>query len=462
MKITFNRFDLGIDLRKGASVSDANRLRDMTNAYVTTGLATRKRPGLVRVTTLEPGTKGLVAALGKLQTFYASGAITHADTRFKANKAQLDGADAIVAEVPFADVYNGFVYAAITYSTGVTKHHYFDVAASQIADANCPHTPAVQKLASKIFAVGVDGSTVRYCKTGAPRDWTAANDAGFLPTGLNATGDRTTNALGVFQKKLVALARDGAQVWNVDPDPASMAIDDNVDNVGTTYPRSLARVGGDLLFLSDFGFRSITTARLIDKKEDVDVGSPIDPLVKKELKTIAASPRAAYYYGTGQYLCAIGQTLFVYSISRTSKIAAWSRYLMPFTIDAMAELHGVFYMRSGDNIYKFTDEVSTDDGNEYEVLLELPYMDFKAPGHTKHILGVDLDIEGSCHFSMGFDVRNPEAVTPEVRVVGNTRGGGVIPFEVSGTEFSPRFRNFDDKPFQLNALTIYYEDLGAI
>ena len=59
--ITFNKFDLGIDLRKSAAVSDANRLREMKNAYVTTGLATAKRPGFVKIATLEAGTKGLAA-----------------------------------------------------------------------------------------------------------------------------------------------------------------------------------------------------------------------------------------------------------------------------------------------------------------------------------------------------------------------------------------------------------------
>ena len=54
-EITFDRFDLGIDMRKGASVSDANRLREMKNAYVTTGLATEKRPGLTLVATLGEG-----------------------------------------------------------------------------------------------------------------------------------------------------------------------------------------------------------------------------------------------------------------------------------------------------------------------------------------------------------------------------------------------------------------------
>lgn len=462
--ITFSKFDLGIDLRKGGSVSDANRLREMKNAYVTTGLATRKRPGTTKITTLEPGTKGLYAGLGKLNTFYGSGTITHADNRFKANKATLNGTTpATVTDVHFADVFNGYIYASLEFNGTTTEHHYFDgTATTYIADANCPDSKAVIKLASKIFAVSAAGDTVKYSKTGNPRDWTTANDAGFLPTGLNAKGDRATNALGMYQGKLVALARDGAQVWTVDPDPTAMHLDDIVDNVGTSFPRSLASVAGDLYFLGDFGFRSITTLQLIAKLADVDIGSPIDAIVRPALRSITTPPRAVYYYGTGQYICAIGNQLFVYSISRTAKIAAWSRYYMPFTVDAMAELEGVLYFRSGDNVYQLTDQVSSDDGAFFEALLELPYMDFKSPGQSKVVHGIDLVMEGTCEFSLGFDARDPLAATAPVRVKGNTRGGGVIPIVASGTEFSPRFRNFDDEPFRLDALTVYYDVLGAL
>lgn len=460
--ITFNRFDLGIDLRKGGSVSDANRLREMKNAHVTTGLATQKRPGLVKVATLETGTAGLFAASGKLNTFYAGTTITHADTRFAAQKASGTGITD-VAKVEYADVYNGYIYAALRDASGVVKHHYFDTSATTlIADANCPHTAAVLKLASKMFAVGVDGSTVRYSKTGDPRDWTTANDAGFLPTGLNARGDRSTNALGIYQSKLVALARDGSQVWSVDPDPTLMKLEDIVENVGSSYPLSLANVAGDLYFLSDFGFRSITTQQLISKLSDVDIGSPIDALVRPDLSAGVARPLAAYFYGTGQYMCIVGQTMYVYSVSRTSKIAAWSRYALPYAFEAIAELQGVLYLRAGDDVYKLSEDVYTDDGVQYEVLLELPYMDFKTPGQLKRIYGIDLVMEGQCYFSMGWDARYTDALTPEVRVIGNTRGGGMIPIECCGTEFSPRFRNLDSSAFRLDALTVYYESMGAI
>ena len=462
--ITFDKFDLGIDLRKGAAVSDANRLREMKNAYVTTGLATQKRPGLVKIADLEPGTKGLFAAFGKLHTFYGDGTITHANPLFQANKVVYSGGARPVASVPYADVFNAYIYAAIEYDNGTVQHHYLDGSATtHVADANCPHSKAVIKIASKMFAVGAgNADVVRYTKTGNPRDWTTANDAGFLPTGLNSRGDRAANALGIYKSKLVVLSRDGAQVWSVDPNPTNMSLDTLVENVGTSFPRSVANVAGDLYFLSDYGFRSITTLQLTNNLADVDVGSPIDTLVRAETKTPGIFPKAFFFYGTGQYICAIGNQLFVYSISRTARIAAWSRYFLPSDVDAFAELGQELYIRSGDSVYKLDPSVSTDDGTQFEVLLDLPYMDFKTPGQLKRIYGADLVMEGSCEFSIGCDVRNQDAYTTPVKVKGNTRPDSMVPVECAGTEFSLRFRNYDNKPFRLDAVTIYYEILGAL
>lgn len=462
--ITFDKFDLGIDRRKGASVSDANRLLEMKNAYVTTGLATQKRPGLVKVTTLEPGTVGLFAALGKLHTFFSTGTVVHADPRFVAHRTEISSPKLPLKDVWFADVFNGYIYVVVEYEGGLTYHHYLDGAAqTYIGDANCPQSKAVIKTASRIFAAGADGSTVRYCAANKPRDWTAANDAGFLPTGLQFSGDRNASALGLYQANLAVFARDGAQIWEVqNVDPSTMKLVDRVENVGTSHPRTVRNVSGDLYFLADFGFRSITTLQYTNNLADVDVGSPIDSLVVPDIRQSNAVPKAFFHYGTGQYICVIGSILYVYSVSRTAKIAAWSRYYIPFRVDAFAELNGELYFRNGDDIYRFTADAHDDAGTPFEVLLQLPYMDLKAPGQMKRILGADIVMEGECTFSVAFDVRNPDAYTPPVRVRGNTRPDGVIPVECSGTEFSLIFRNLSSKPFRLDAVTLYFESLGAV
>jgi hypothetical protein len=470
-KITFDRFDLGIDLRKGASTSDANRLRQMKNAYVTTGLATSKRPGLSFVATLEAGTKGLFAAFGQLNTFYerANGdasALAHANPLFKANKLVRDvgwGPWPALTDINYVDVFNGFLYVSAAHEGLIyTRHHYLDGAVPTIVtDANCPHSAGVIKLASKLFAVGPGiADTVRYTKTGNPRDWTTAGDAGFLPTGLNSRGDRSANALGTYQGKLVVLSKDGAQVWTVDPDPANMKLDSIVENVGTSFPRTVANVAGDVLFLSDYGFRSITTLQLTNNLADVDIGSPIDTLVRPVVKVPGVRPLSTFFYGSGQYICAIGNHVFVYSISRTAKISAWSEYFLPQSVDAFAELGQTLYLRCGDDVYRLDPDAKTDAGTQYEVLVQAPYMDFKSPGEAKQIVGADVVMEGGCEFSIGFDVTDPDAFTDPVRVKGNSRPGGLLPVECVGTEFSLRFRNYDASPWRLDAATIYYEVLG--
>ncbi|WAV90386.1 hypothetical protein NB646_05795 [Oxalobacter aliiformigenes] len=67
-------------------------------------------------------------------------------------------------------------------------------------------------------------------------------------------------------------------------------------------------------------------------------------------------------------MCAIDRQVFVYSVSRTSKIAAWSRYELPVTVDALDELEGVLYLRSGNDVYLLDEDWYTDDGQEYEVI----------------------------------------------------------------------------------------------
>lgn len=474
--ITFNKFDLGIDHRKDASVSDANRLVEMKNAHVTTGLATAKRPGLSKVTTLETGTKGLFAAFGKLNTFYGgAGNIEHSNPLFQARKLVCaeevtdDETNATsftpvykaVTDVHYVDVFNGYLYVAAKHDAE-NFHHYLSDEITQITDSQCPHTTAVLKAASKMFAVSPDGQTVRFSKTGDPADWSTEKDAGFLPTGLNSRGAREAKALGTYQNNMVVLSRDGAQVWAIDPDPTAMSLTDRVENVGTSFPQSLATVAGDLYFLSDYGFRSITTMQLISKLSDVDIGSPIDDLVRPAIRGREDVPKSVYFYGTGKYMCAIDNQVFVYSVSRTAKIAAWSRYELPVSVDAWAELEGELYLRSGDDVYKLDEDRYTDDGWDYEVLIQIPWMNFKTPGVLKHMYGIDIAMDGECMVSVGMDARHPDSFTEEVRVAGNTYGGGLIPIECCGTEFSFRFRNVTNQPFQLNALTVYYDTLGVL
>jgi hypothetical protein len=581
--ISFDRFDFGLDLRKGLSTSDANRLRVLKNAHATEGRTIRKRPGTVKIATLEAGTEGLFAGNGKLNTFYGGTApITHANTLFKANNVQNPVTPALTLDkVHYGDVFNGFMYAAVEYAGGQIKHHYIDnpgtfpatavvrlgsyfqpaspnglrykvtdvsigdtawtataakalnafvrpttsnsfryecttagttgatepvwpvtagltvtdgtviwtcrdtnttgaapvypssiggtvntggvqltTAGTAVEDANCPHTEQVTKISSKLWSVGVNGDVVRFCATNSPRDWTTANDAGFLPVGLQQSGANEATALGFYSNRLVVLFADSSQIWNVDVDPALHAFLQAVD-VGSTLPYSHANMGGDVFFLSPAGVRTITRQDVTTNLIDADVGSPIDrELLNGEFITIA-NAKAQYYRGGGQYWLYSGNKAVVYTFSRTASISAWSVYEFPFTLDYMDELNAELYIRSGDDVYRLDRTVKTDDGEIYSVDIELAYLDFKAPGVLKQITAMDAVVSGQCQISHRYDPRSTELVTnPPVTIQGDSRPGYLMPVELCAVSIAPVIRNFDDDEFELHQLTYYYESLG--
>lgn len=458
--ITFDRYDAGLDLRKGASVSDANRLRVLDNCFVTTGKTIRKRPGLATVTTLEAGTKGLRAAGGKLNTFYAVGSITHLNTMFLANKISHPTLPAMeIQNIHYADSFNGFLYVSAQYLNGDIRHHYLDgTSPTHIADANCPNTASVVKKASKIFSVKND--VVRFCATSAPRDWTTASNAGFLGVGIQQTGATNPTALGEYAGNLVVFFSDSAQVWAVDADPANMKFVQGVD-VGCPYPYGAANMAGDVFFASYDGVRSITTQSTTGSLIDVDVGSPIDSVLKPVM-TASAAVRSFYFRGGGQFWTMVGSTAYVYSFSRTSKISAWSRYVFPFNISDITEMNGDLYFRAGDTVYRFDESVNDDAGVTFDVAIEFAFLDFQSPGVLKMVTGMDAVMVGEATIAHRFDARDTGLITPGVTLSGDTRPGELTPVEVCSVGIAPVIHCLNAEPFELHALTYVFQPMGAM
>lgn len=515
--VSYDRFDVGLDRRKGASVADANRLRELKNAYVTQGRAIRKRPALKRIATLEAGTKGLVAAFGKLNTFYNGTVVTHADPLFQALRAAHDTTPAEgIAKIHYGGVFLGYLYLAVEYNDGSTQHSYLDdpgvwvtltayssgnfrrpVTANgyryecttpgtsgagepawpttpgatvadgtvtwtcrsfTVTDTNCPHSKGVIRAASRIFAT--DGETVPFCAAGEPRDWTTSSDAGFLPVGLQQEGGATdAMALGQFQTQLVVFFSDSAQVWNVDVDPANNAIHQRIYGVGTKWTRSHASFATDVFFLAYPGFRSITVNSQTENMQDSDVGSPIDSLVAPV--DPAANPISLYVPGFGQYWCIIDNKAWVYSFSRSAKIAAWSEYEFAVTIDDAATLENKLYVRSGDSVFEVSDTTYADDGQLFDVVVEMPYLDAKRPGVMKQYSGFDMVAQGTVDVSFRFDANDEDLITAPVTRTGETRPGDMMPMEIMATAVAPRFEHRANELFQLDLLTIYHNELGT-
>jgi len=620
--LTLDDFKIGKDSRKGASVADADRLIQLTNAFINKGKIPQKRQGSLLDVTLETGTAGLASANGVLNTFYGIGTITHADPNYLAHlvngtveqtvfsgtgpddlnshgaysgltdalyEFEIDVVDLftitafadsltnpgvattvtstghtivngrrfgisgttsyngdqfasdvtantfdiqipfvaddatgtaeastyrwrkdggawsssswVVAgfpiqfEVPdlglniefdsqgagrqvgdlwsfnakfynsvqtihFADSFLGFLYVVVEYDTGYIRHHYLDGSDNTtIKDTNCPHTVAVLKMEEKIWAV--DGDVVRFSATGKPKDWTTSLDSGFLPTGLKTRNADNAIALGQYRNhQLVVLFEDGAQLWNVDPDPALHSYEKSLDGFQTRFPRSVLKFAGDLFVLSDGGVRSTTEKVFSENINEEDVGSPIDKDIKAVL-TDTSTVFSGRYNSLGQYWVIIDSNVFVYTFSSTGKISAWSIYTYGFTIDALEEFKGRLYMRSGNSVYLVDESVFRDDGVAYEAVIQTAFLNAKSPGVDKIWDGLHTICEGTADVSFRWDPNNDDFETSAIQLTGDTTGGGRAPVEINSPSLSFIFKNQLDEAFEVQSFTAYFTELGV-
>ncbi len=199
----------------------------------------------------------------------------------------------------------------------------------RITDEHCPHTKVVAIAASKVFAG--DSDIVRFCATLNARDWTTREDAGFLPTGLQQKSQVGVNAMGVYRGNLVVWSASTFQVWQVDPDPAAMALLDAMEGIGSIHQQAVQPVSDDLFFLAALGVRTVAIAAGSNNLATGDAGVPIDTLVQAEV-TSDVEPIATYYPGAGQYWLAF-RTL-------TMPILAIGAYLLTSTLYPIEYVEG--------------------------------------------------------------------------------------------------------------------------
>lgn len=460
--VIYDDFRGGLDLRRSPSMGGAQIQLVLNNMYTTTGKSLKKRPCLSRTATLEPGTAGLKAAGGKLNTFYdagLSGAITHADTRFLANSVPHPSSAVSVVKTHYAELFNGFLYCAVEYSDGLIKHHYLDGTSPPIiTDTNCPHSKRVKKIGEKIYAAS--GANVRYCKTGDPRDWTTALDAGSIAAGIQAAGSDAVTALGEYQGNLAIFFSDSMQVWTISANPAMNALRSNSPNVGTLHSKTPATLASDLIFLAKQGFRSVLLVTLTNNLQDNDVGSAIDKLRTEILDT--DDPTSIYYPTLGQLWVINGSKAYVYSFSRSVKIAAWAVFTFPVTISDAAVLDGKLFVRSGDFVYEVLNTVFTDDGVIPLCEVGMFYQDGKTPGILKQFMGFDGVVKGSPEIAFKFNANEDSEATDFIDIEGDMRPGALYPMELCATAVAPELRHQKNEDFEIHSLQLYYENLGPL
>lgn len=179
----------------------------------------------------------------------------------------------------------------------------WEAVSRRVEDERCPQSKVVAIIASKIFAA--DKDIVRFSATANPLDWTTADDAGYLPTGLQQANANYMQVLQPYRGNLCAWNASSFQMWQVDPDPAAMALLDQMDGIGSVWPLAAQAVGNDLYYLSQLGVRSVSIANAAENLQAGDVGIAIDPLLQASIADVADAGGgdfiSTWYPGGGQY-----------------------------------------------------------------------------------------------------------------------------------------------------------------
>ena len=281
-----------------------------------------------------------------------------------------------------------------------------------ISDINDPQTIPTTLGASHVFKGNKD--IVSFSAAVNPTDWTSTDNAGYLPTGLNNYGDNPVAMLALYRSNLMVFNAGGYQMWQIDPDPANMALLD-AQPVGSVWPRAAQSVANDLLFLTEVGYRNLGTIGATANMAIGNTGQPIDPLVKAQLNALTTTsyiPNSLYYPGRGQFWGIFGPQAFVLTINGQGT-RTWSRYIFPDTITDWALNAGTLYLRTAGNlIWEFTDEViGCDDAPgsagaaniPFNGVMQWPYLNAGALGLNKMMVGIDIVGDGNVSIQVGFN-----------------------------------------------------------
>ena len=344
--------------------------------------------------------------------------------------------------------------------------------ARRVTDAKCPNSSIVAIGSSKVFSG--DDDIIGFSATVNPLDWSAEEDAGFLPFGLQTFGAMPVKALGLYRGNLAAFNSQGYQIWQIGEDPADHALLD-AGPIGCIWPRTPLAVMNDLVFLSAVGVRNIGVAGASTNLQVGNFGQSIDALVIEKLRddnpySRADDPFSLYIPAFGQYWLVFGAEAFVLTINGNKQMS-WSRYEFPEAITDWTQDGDDLILRTATGkVWRVSDEALYDDTriNDYEGgdnipfegVIQWPHLDLGSFGTEKQFVSFDLVATApeGVSISIGYDQRDLNDRTPPYMMDADSLPGLQVPIVVTAPSFDMRLVFEPGQQWEWQASCLYIND----
>ena len=138
----------------------------------------------------------------------------------------------------------------------------------------------------------------------------------------------------------------------------------------------------------------------------------------------------------------------------------WSHYIFPFTIQHFAHFKDTLYLRHGDKVSKVIEAHAYDDGQDFESVIQWPWLDFGSPGRDKQMMGFDNVGDGVASIEVGYNQANIAAFTESFEIPADSEPGQIIPLPITAPSFSVRLTYKSTEKWEWMAMQMYVQDLA--
>ncbi len=319
----------------------------------------------------------------------------------------------------------------------------------------------------------------------ATLDPTSVGGTGSGSVDIRSNGERVGSPRSIreYYSQVALFCDYGVQFWNIDSDPAAWSYDRSIAGEGLIGIRTpIAFQGGDILYLTATGVRSLRARDSSNFAISTDIGSPIDGEIKAALANTPLAGDVATsvtHIAEGHIWLFLADEVFVLSPYRGEGISAWSIYDLPaknetyhkdrheftgydanrWVLDASPVSSTVCMRTAGNVVYTYGDPEEaggTHYASDYTTTVITHYFGVQDPFTDKVFNSVDVTASGTWTIEYSLDPEN-ETWTEIYSGAELTHGLADIKIDQTAQLIALRLTTTDASAATLSQIAIHYD-----